>query len=510
MGAWDNLRKTIDFAKRNGVGAAFRAAQERLLQNQVPYTYEAPAEDCLREQRAFYSRRVMEAKGKRLLKFSLLTPAYLTDKEQLTQLIESVKLQTYGEWELIVADASPEHKRLEYTVAQAARDGRVKYTHLPVNAGIAFNTNAALKSADGDYVVLVDHDDLLTPDALFELEKAITGGNGTAVDAKPDCLLVYSDEDKFSEEEGRRRYFEPHFKTEFDFDKFLSNNYICHLTAVRTDIARKLQLRSVYDGAQDYDLFLRVVAEALFDESGRYLPPQEVRRVIRHVPKVLYHWRAHAQSTAAAPANKRYAHDAGKRALADFCTEVLLKVPGVKRGTTVQVTELAHRGFYRAEFQPDLFAARPDVAVIGGKITNRKGVLTGGKTDAEGQVYYEGTPRGHSGGLQHPAVLRQEAEIIDLRAVKIRPELIPLYEEITGLPWHAPGEQKTEEEAKAEGPAENAEAAKEEEGVLFELSSLAAEADLKERARTFCAMVRDRGYRILWDPQFSTVREEEE
>ena len=107
MGAWDNLRKTIDFAKRNGVGAAFRAAQERLLQNQVPYTYEAPAEDCLREQRAFYSRRVMEAKGKRLLKFSLLTPAYLTDKEQLTQLIESVKLQTYGEWELIVADASP-------------------------------------------------------------------------------------------------------------------------------------------------------------------------------------------------------------------------------------------------------------------------------------------------------------------------------------------------------------------------------------------------------------------
>ncbi|MBQ6734438.1 MAG: glycosyltransferase [Lachnospiraceae bacterium] len=509
MGAWDNIRKTIDYARRNGVSAAMRAAQERLLQNQVPYTYEAPAEDALKAQRAFYSRRVMEAKGQRMLKFSVLTPAYLTDKTQLTQMIESVKLQTYGEWELIIADASPENKRLEYTVTQAARDGRVKYMHLPVNAGIAFNTNAAMKSADGDYIVLADHDDLLAPDALFELEKAITGGNAAGLTERSDCLLVYSDEDKFTDEKEKRRFFEPHFKTDFDFEKLLSHNYICHLTAVRTDVARRLQLKSIYDGAQDYDFFLRVCAEALFGEGGGMLPPAEVGKRIRHVPKVLYHWRSHAQSTAQAPSNKRYAQDAGKRALTDFCEGTLLKAGGVTEGAGTEVKELAHRGFFRVEYQPDLFAVRPDVGIVGGKITDRRGGLTGGKTDAEGHVFYEGTPRGHSGGLQHPAVLRQEAEFVDLRAVRIREELIPLYEEITGLPYLREGEQAA---AKTEAETEAAEQAgtPEEEGVLLELSSFAAEEDLKEKGRTFCRLVREKGYRILWDPAFAVVREDED
>ncbi|MBR0092696.1 MAG: hypothetical protein IJP92_13455, partial [Lachnospiraceae bacterium] len=134
-----------------------------------------------------------------------------------------------------------------------------------------------------------------------------------------------------------------------------------------------------------------------------------------------------------------------------------------------------------------------------------KGTLTGGKMNAEGEVFCKGTPRGHSGGLQHPAHLRQEASYVDLYAVIVRPELIALYEEITGLPYVAPGEKK-EAAKETEKTAEIQEG----DGVMLELSLLATEADIREKSIAFCNVVRERGYRILWDPLWSVVREEED
>ena len=482
MGLADNIRKTIAYAQRNGIGAAIDAAQERMHLNRVPYHYTAPPEETLRAQRAAFSRRVMEQKGERLLRFSVVVPLYLTPKPFLEEMIASVKAQTYGEWELICADASPREKTLRYAVEQAARDARVLYVPLSKNGGISENTNAAIEKASGEYIVLLDHDDLLSPDALYELEKAI-------VEAADVPLLVYSDEDKFEtdEKDGSRRYFEPHRKPDFDFERLLSNNYICHLTAVRADVAKRLKMRAAYDGSQDHDLFLRVCGEAV-TETGTHdteNPAANGATRIVHVGRVLYHWRVHGESTAQNPGNKTYAFEAGKRAIADA---LLVRLQGT--GATAKVTDLPHRGFYRVEYEPDLFTAFPDVGVIGGRLAGRNGTLAGGKMSAEGSVFYEGLPRGHTGGFEHPAVLRQEAEAVDLRCVRVRGELESLYRQFLPLPAAAVQERESAGETEdGAGPEPE-----EENGLTEE--------EIRERSLAFSKAVRARGYRILWDPQF--------
>ena len=507
MGVLDNIRKTISYAQRNGIGAAIDAAQERMHLNRVPYHYAAPPEETLRAQRAAFSRRVMEQKGERLLRFSVVVPLYLTPKPFLEEMIDSVKAQTYGEWELICADASPREKTLRYAVEQAARDARVLYVPLSKNGGISENTNAAIAKASGEYIVLLDHDDLLSPDALYELEKAI-------VEASEVPLLVYSDEDKFEtdEKKGIRRFFEPHVKPDFDYERLLSNNYICHLAAIRADVAKRLKMRAAYDGAQDHDLFLRVANEALRASGftiGSVRDPAQtavktahtgVSRIV-HVGRVLYHWRVHGESTAQNPGNKDYAFDAGKRAIADA---LLVRLQGT--GAVAKVTDLPHKGFYRVEYEPDLFAALPDVGLIGGKIIDKNGTLTGGKMTAEGEVYYEGLPRGRTGGFEHPAVLRQEAEAVDLRCVYVRGELEALYRQFLPLPAaavavrYAPAETEEGEAYKPEdGNGEVHEP--EEDRSAADTPRLTGE-EIRERSLAFSKAVRERGYRILWDPQF--------
>ena len=446
MALMDNLKKTISYARRNGIGAAFTAATERMALNRVPYTYEAPAAETLRAQRAAFSRRVMEAQGERLMRFSIVVPLFETPKPFLQEMIASVKEQSYGEWELICADASPQTKSLRYAVEQFACDARVLYNPLRKNGGISENTNAAIEKASGEYIVLLDHDDVLSPDALYELERAI-------VEAPEVPVLVYSDEDKFETDEksGTRRYFEPHHKPDFDYERLLSNNYVCHLTAIRADVAKRLKMRSAYDGSQDHDLFLRVCGEAMGASAGAGTAGG---RVV-HVGRVLYHWRVHGESTAQNPGNKDYAFEAGKRAIADA---LLTRLQGTN--ATAKVAELPHKGFYRVEYEPDLFTALPDVGVVGGKVVDKNGTLVGGKMTADGDVFYEGLPRGRSGGFEHPAVLRQEAEAVDLRCVRVRAELLELYRGF----WE--GE------------------------------------DPRTRSLAFSKAVRARGYRILWDPQF--------
>ena len=174
---------------------------------------------------------------------------------------------------------------------------------LEKNEGISGNTNAALKLATGEYVGLFDHDDLLAPNALYEVVKALQ---------EQEYDILYTDEDKITGD--GKEHNDPNFKPDFSMDLFCSHNYITHFFVVKTAIIKEIGgFRSEYDGSQDYDLMFRCIERA---ES------------IKHIPMILYHWRIHMNSVAGDPASKMYAYDAGKRAIEDHFkrTGVLAKV----------------------------------------------------------------------------------------------------------------------------------------------------------------------------------------
>lgn len=230
-------------------------------------------------------------------RFSITVPMYRTPPEYLEALIRSVEQQTYDNWQLCLADGSEtpcerfEGQEKAEEENREWRKGQIRYRFLGGNQGIAGNTNAALSMASGDYVVLADHDDLLTPDALYSFARAIRDDGAADV--------LYSDEDK-TDKKGKK-YYDPHFKPDFNEDLLRSMNYICHLLAVRRSLARSVGGFSAdYDGAQDYDFIFRCT---------------EAARKVVHIPKILYHWRCHSASTAENPDSKRYAFEAGLRAI---------------------------------------------------------------------------------------------------------------------------------------------------------------------------------------------------
>ena len=225
-------------------------------------------------------------------KISVVVPAYRTPEIFLRQMIESLEKQSYENWELVIGNASPEDETMarilkEYT----GKDPRVKNVPIPENIGIAENTNAALAAAAGNFVGFMDHDDLLAPDALFEI--AIRLEKDPSIDA------FYTDEDKVRTDLSE--YFQPHFKPDFNLDLLRSNNYICHFSMFDADLLKKTGLfRSEYDGSQDHDMVLRLTERA---------------EKIVHVPKVLYYWRMHNNSVAQNLDSKSYAVDAAIRAV---------------------------------------------------------------------------------------------------------------------------------------------------------------------------------------------------
>lgn len=243
--------------------------------------------------------------------FSVLVPLYNTPEKYLKEMIESVIQQTYGKWELCLADGSDlQHAGEIAEIAAAYGDPRIKYTKLEKNGGISENTNAALAMADGDFIVLFDHDDLLSKNALYEFAHAIMN------DSECDC--IYSDEDKIDSDSGN--LFDPHFKPDFNIDMLCSVNYICHLFAVRKTLTDQYGgFDSAYDGAQDHDFILRMTEHA---------------RHTVHIPKILYHWRSHQNSTAANPESKLYAYEAGKKAIQAHYARVWpnLKIDSVEKG----------------------------------------------------------------------------------------------------------------------------------------------------------------------------------
>lgn len=250
---------------------------------------------------------------------SILVPVYNTPEEFLKQMIQSVRKQTYGKWELCIANANPANETVaEILRISSTKDERIKVKDVPENEGIAQNTNAALASATGNYIGLLDHDDLLTPDALYEVVKAINEND------RPQVL--YSDEDKVAMDLSE--HFQPHMKPDYNKDLLRSNNYITHFfVADRTLVEEVGGEDGEYNGAQDYDLILKCTERA---------------KGIAHIPRILYHWRVHKASTADNPASKMYAFDAGKRAIEDH----------LKRcGEIGKVSHEKDLGFYRVKYQ---------------------------------------------------------------------------------------------------------------------------------------------------------------
>ena len=228
------------------------------------------------------------------IKFSIVVPLYNTKMIWLEDMINSVLNQTYKNVELCLADGSDENHQYvgEYCMDLAKKDSRLVYKKLKENKGISMNTNACLEMATGDYIGLLDHDDMLHRSALYEVMKAICDEGAD---------FIYTDEEVVSED--RSKHLCPHFKPDFAIDNLRSNNYICHFTVFARNLLEKSgSFRSECDGSQDHDIILRLTREA---------------KKIVHIPKILYHWRACAGSVAEKASAKPYTTVAGIRAVKD-------------------------------------------------------------------------------------------------------------------------------------------------------------------------------------------------
>jgi glycosyltransferase involved in cell wall biosynthesis len=243
--------------------------------------------------------------------FSVVMPVYNTADELLEKAVQSVVDQLYPNWELCIADDASTEPHVRTILERfAAADSRIKVTFRPKNGHICEATNSALALATGDYVALFDHDDVLAKTALYEV--------ASEIDAHPDAQFIYSDEDKIDTEDRR---FDPYFKPDWNPDLNSGQNYTSHLSVYRTELIRSLGgFRKGFEGSQDWDLFLRAIER---------IPAS----AIRHIPKLLYHWRAVPGSTALQPAEKTYPMEAARLALADHFKRrgeavELLPVPG--------------------------------------------------------------------------------------------------------------------------------------------------------------------------------------
>ena len=222
---------------------------------------------------------------------SIVMPVYNVERRWLLAAVESVRKQFYPHWELCIADDASTHEETRKTLDEIARigDPRIKLKRLRKNVGIAGASNVALRLATGDYIGLLDNDDALTRDALIVMAQNILAHD-------PD--IAYSDEDKLDVD---GRHVDAHFKSDFNIDYFLSINYLCHFTVLRRALIERIGgFRVGFEGAQDYDLFLRAT------EQGER---------VQHVPQVLYHWRMTPGSTATTSSSKPKSWDAGQRAL---------------------------------------------------------------------------------------------------------------------------------------------------------------------------------------------------
>lgn len=301
------LRSGMDYLRENGIRDFLRKTKLKFEGIDSDYEYSewyelvrTTEEELARQRNEIFDPAPL---------FSIVIPAYRTPEAYLRALLDSLRQQTYTNFEVCIADGSPKGEDVSRILGEyAGKDPRIHYTVLGENRGISGNTNAALAMAKGDYIVLADHDDTLTPDALYELARNFRD--------HPSCDMVYSDEDKLDMDGGQ--LFDPHFKPDFNPDLLCSVNYICHLLCVRKDLAGRVGgFREEFDGAQDYDFIFRCTEQAA---------------EIRHIPKVLYHWRCHRNSTASNPESKLYAFEAGARVIGAHYDRVGIPYEKVEKG----------------------------------------------------------------------------------------------------------------------------------------------------------------------------------
>lgn len=315
------LQSAMDFFMENGLKAFVIKSRHKLQGIDSDYDYpEWVSLTKTTEEELAQQREIVFDYMPRL---SVVIPAYKTPERFLSAMLDSLLAQTYTNWEVCVADGSPKGEGVERVLKRyAMKDERFRYVILGENKGISGNTNAAIEMATGDFIVLADHDDTLAPDALFECVKAIN--------KDPEIDVVYTDEDKLDIDGGE--LFEPHFKPDFNPDLLTSVNYICHLFVVNHELLLEVGLfKEEFDGAQDYDFILRCTEKA---------------RKICHIPKALYHWRCHQDSTASNPESKLYAFEAGARAVKAHYDRLGIPVKSVEKGidygiyhTTFEITD---------------------------------------------------------------------------------------------------------------------------------------------------------------------------
>lgn len=326
----EHIKKGYRYLKRHGLKQFLIRLIERFQSQDIDYETwfglnKVPEGELERQKSVVFEKPV---------KISIVVPLYQTPERFLREMIESVCSQTYGNWELCLADASPlteqdkksEAGRKESRTTKLSgivkeymdKDERIRYRILEKNGGISENTNEAIRMATGDFVGLLDHDDLLERDALYEIMERIAKNDETD--------LVYTDEDKINRK--GTKHLIPNMKPDFNLDLLRSNNYICHFLVVRKSIIDQVGgFRKEFDGAQDYDFIFRCT---------------EAARVVSHVPRVLYHWRTHSGSTSDNPDSKMYAFDAGKRAIEAHLDRMNVKA---------KVEETDDLGYYRIRYQ---------------------------------------------------------------------------------------------------------------------------------------------------------------
>ena len=261
-------------------------------------------------------------------KISIVVPLYNTKSEFLEDLMDTLVGQSWQNIEICLADGSTSDEPGRIIAEKYGDDPRIVYKRLEENTGISGNTNAAIAMATGDFIMLADHDDTLEPDACYEIVRA--------VNRDPEIDVIYTDEDKILL--TKDIYYSPNFKPDYSPDLLCSNNYITHIFCVRKSIVDIVGgERAEFDGAQDHDFIFRCCEQA---------------RKIHHIPKFLYHWRAHASSTAGNPESKMYAYESGRRAVEEHYRRV---------GIPAKVRLAEDIGSFRTEYE---IIGNPLVSII--------------------------------------------------------------------------------------------------------------------------------------------------
>ena len=310
-----NLQKGLAYLKKNGV----KKLMYRLRYG--TYVGESDYESWLFAQRV--NEKTLNIQRNTHFsyspKISILVATFNTKEVYLKEMIDTVVNQSYSNWELCIADGSTNDFVEKYVHEHYSSYGdKIKFKKLDQNYGISGNTNKAFEMATGDYITVYDHDDTLELDCFYEIVKALQ-------EYRYDAL--YTDEDKF--DDSTKMYNDPNLKPDFSEDLLRSHNYITHLFIVNKEIVDEVgYYNSEFDGSQDYDYIFRCVEKA---------------NAVYHIPRVLYHWRMHPESTAQNPESKLYCYDAGKRAI-----EAHYKRVGVE--ASVELMPKPLYGFYHTTY----------------------------------------------------------------------------------------------------------------------------------------------------------------